>query len=290
MASRIRLGSVALLIGSLLLLPASAEPPSPIPPPFDLPPLIRTDPLPGIGTVAYRFNIPESGEFALSLEVEFADASILGDGLWLFDSEFRMILGAWGTGIGSGPIEYHVEAPEPIGILLDSSGPRSGGFGSEFTLLASGVPSGEYIAFMGAVSNGTFISGAGALYGGEGTTVISTGGGPGGFIHQEADFRGLNALVGVGLRAKAIVGAAVEETIDRPALFGEFSYFGDAEIAVLTMEGPQGSESSTFGHLFALEPPGDYRFVIDADLGVGNLFAWGVEAAYPPPAPPNTGA
>lgn len=289
MASRIRLGSVALLIGSLLLLPASAEPPPPLPPPFDLPPLIRTDALPGIGTVAYRFTVPEGGEFALSLDVEFADASILGHGLWLFDSAFRMILGVWGTGIGSGPLEYHVEAPEPIGILLDRSAPRSGGIGGGFTLLASGVPSGEYIAFMGAVSNGTFVAGSGALYGGEGTALISTGGGPGGFMHQEADFRGLNALVGAGLRAKAIVGAAVEETIDRPALFGEFSYFGDAEIAVLTMEGPQGSESST-GHFFALEPSGDYRFVIDADLGVGNLFAWGVEAAYPPPALPNTGA
>jgi hypothetical protein len=287
--SRVRLGSVVLLIASVALFPASAEPPPPLPPPFDLPPLIQTDPLPGIGTVAYRFTIPDGGEFALSFDVAFADASVMGDGLWLFDSSFRMILGVWGTAIGSGPLEYHVEAPEPIGILLDRPAPRDGGIGSGFTLLAFGVPAGQYIAFMGATSDGTFVSGSGGLYGSEGTALISTGGGPGGFMHREADFRGLSVLVGAGVRAKAIVGAAVEEAIDRPALFGEFSYFGDAEIGVLTMEGPQGSESGS-GHLFALSPSGDYRFIVDADVGIGNLFAWGVESAIPPPGAPTTGA
>lgn len=285
-SSRVRLGYILLLILSAVLLPASAQPP---PPPFELPPLIQTQPLPGIGTLAFRFSVPEGGEFAVSLESEFAGASILGDGLWLFDSEFQMILGVWGTGIGGGPLEYHVEAPEPIGIILDRRAPSSGGIGGGFTLLGSGVPAGQYIVFIGAVADGTFISGSGALYGGEGTDLISTGGGPGGFIHREADFRGLNALVDLGLRTKAIVGAAVEENIDRPALFGEFSYFGDAEIARLTVDGPQGSVSA-FGHYFALDPPGDYRFVIDLDLGIGNLYVWGVEAAYPPPAPPVTGA
>jgi hypothetical protein len=286
--SRVRLGSVFLLIASVALFPASAEPP---PFPFELPPLVRTDPLPGIGTLAYRFSIPDGADVALSIESEFAEASLLGDGLWLFDSDFELLFGAWGTSIGGGPLEYHVEAPEPIGVLVDRPAPDNGGFGSGSTLLISGLPAGQYVVFMGATSDGTFVSGSAAVYGTEGTTVISTSGGPGGFVHRESDFRGLNALVGAGgIRARGILGAAVEETIDRPVMFGEFSYFGDAEVARLTLEGPTGSQSSTFGHLIALAPSGDYRFVIDADLGIGNLYAWGVESAIPPPGLPTTGA
>jgi hypothetical protein len=271
------------------VLPSAAAPPPP-PPPFELPPVVSADPLPGPGTVGYRFTAPEGASIGISIDAAFDDASTQGDGLWLYDSDLHLIFGAWGTAIAGGGFEYHVEAPEPIGVLFDRPGTRAAGIGGGSGLIIFGMPAGQYIAFAGAVGDGSFVSATGTLYGSEGTTLQSRSVTEGGFFHREADFRGLNALVGVGgLRARAIVGATLEESVDR-FLFGDFSYFGELEIARLTVTGPNGSSSSTFGHLLALEEPGDYRFTVDADVGIGDLQLWGVEAAIPPPSVPTTGA
>jgi hypothetical protein len=283
--SRVRLGILLVLVVSAMLLPVAAAPPFPI----ELPPLIQTDPMPGVGTMAYRFTTPVQGDVAMSIEFEFADMSVLGTGFWIYDTDFDLLLGGMGVGgWGSRGLEYHVEAPEPIGVVYDAQGTAEGGSGASI-LQVFGMPAGQYIVFMGMVGDGEFVSGAAALYGPEGTDLISKSGAVGGFMHLETDFGGINVLADVaGLRTKAIVGAAVEETVEHP-WFGEFGYFGELEIARLTLEGPEGSQTDT-SHLMLLAPPGDYRFVTDLDLGIGNLYAWGVEANFPPPALPGTGA
>jgi hypothetical protein len=268
------------------LLPASAQDPFPI----ELPPLVQTDPIAGFGTIAYRVDVPPDSDVGFGVEYASTDFSIDGFVASIYDADGNLVIGGFGTGVGGGGFEYHIEAPDPIGVLADAPGATfDTGPGNNVVLQVFGMPAGEYVVFVGVVTNGSFVSGAGSVYGPEGTKVISKASAVGAFAHRESDFRGLNVLAGVaGLRAKALVSAAVEETTDRP-MFGDFGYFGELEFGRLTVEGPEGTQTGS-SHILELAPAGDYRFIADIDVGIGNLYVWGVEANFPPPGLPSTGA
>jgi hypothetical protein len=184
------------------------------------------------------------------------------------------------------PPEVHIEAPQPIGVAYDMEPqPFDDGHGSGF-LGIEGMEAGEYVIVMGWATNGIAEPGSAALYGSEGTQLISKRTSDGGFVRRDRDFRGLNVSTGaagsgpVTVRPLVMARAAAEASVE-DSLYGWFAGVFEG-VSLLSVEKPDGAESGS-DLIFLGSPAG--RYVFRADLVVAPadfIYVWGVDAARAP--------
>jgi hypothetical protein len=280
---RLKVALISLLV--IAFAPAGAAPPPP-PPPFDFPPVVATQPLAGNGAVSFRFTAPEGADIGIQISAGAKNATISGDGVWLFDADGEPLFGFAGTGWSSGPQEVHVEGPDPVGVIVDVP-PQRFRTAGESVLLLFGITAGEYEVVAGRASDGTWTTGgAVSLLGTEGVAALTTAAGEGGFAYRDRDFRGLNVSQGglVLVRPLVMAAASVSASID-DELFGIFSGPFNG-VSILTVDGPGGSTSGP-DHFFFGEPGGEYTLTADLVAGIDSftsVFAWGVDAVRAPAA------
>jgi hypothetical protein len=275
---RLKVALISVLV--IAFAPAAAAPPPPFP---EFPPVIDTQPLTGIGAVSFRISIPEGADFGFEIATTWKNSFLTGDGVWLFDADGNPQFGFTGTGLFGGGRQVHVEAPDPIGVLVDipPDGARSSGGGA---LLVFGAEAGEYVAVVGAASDGTFVDGSVSLLGTAGVQLLSASTSNGGFVFLDHEFRGLNVSASLAVVRPLVMAAASASSTIEDGLYGLFAGPFDG-ISMLSVDGPVGSRQDSF-HFFFGEPAGTYTMTADLVVAPSDyLYTWGVDARRAPPAP-----
>lgn len=245
-------------------------------------PTLSTDGLTGPGAVAYRFTVPEGGDFEVALDTEYDHATVTGEGFILSDGTGTF--GFFGTRTESGKREIHVEGPNPLGVVLDMRPAPSNTFDGSSVLIASGMPAGTYVLVVGTVGDGVFRSATATLSASAGTVLEGKEITTGGFAYRERDFRGVNVVVGQdAVRPTVLAAASLTETTTHP-LYGLFGAPFNT-VADVTADGPGGSSSGPLV-FFDGNPAGTYTLTVNLDVEplYGELWAWGFQAETPVPA------
>lgn len=263
-AWRILVGVAAL--AAALSLPAAAG--------FGSLPVLATDTLTSAGAASYRFTVPDDSALEILVEASHENATLVGDGIWLIDPS-GMEIGYVSTWTADGLTEFHLETPAP-GVLYDVRPVPRDSISQGTGLLVFGLPAGTYRLVVGSISDaasGTVTVSVGAP---SGTVLLDRMVSEGGFVYNEADFRGLNVVAGTpAARVVVMAGASLTETVER-SMYG---WFGSPfEVASsYTVAGPEGS--STAPTHFLTGPAGEYSFTVDYDIGLpnGRMWLWALD-------------
>lgn len=241
-------------------------------------PVLMTESFAGNGWAAYRFTADDGAALSAEIMTTFDDDPSLGQGIWFLHEDGS---NAGGMLLFSSPgvsAEAYIEGPEPIGVVVDHRA-RVGYGGDSFVVIDfESMIAGDYIVLVLSTTDGTAAQSTAALYG-EGITLGTSARGANAWMYRERDFHGINAIAGASLaRTKVVAGGELMQSI-AGRLFGWFGTPFDP-LTFAEYYGPNGGAIGREFYFYG-EGPGDYRFGIGLNAGVGDLFYFGADVALP---------
>lgn len=253
-------------------------------------PLVEDDSFDGGAWVAYRVVVPAGSEVHYDIETTMKDARRNATSAWLLKADGSVASYIVVTGFGAHR-ERHVELPGEGVIMTERSGGMKGpgGLGGGWRFNTPG----EYILVHVATSDAS-VSSRLRLYATDGVELLAKTTGQRTFVYADSDFRGTaNVIVSEPCiqnfsplcpNVKVLTQQALTESVTH-RLFGSFQSVL-TQVLVSGYEGPASSRSviGPNSTLFTNEPPGTYRFTVDAYVATHPLSAlavWGADVELP---------